>query len=359
MLDQLPFDTHLDHVLFLNLKGCNVCVQTNEPELIDVLQRYFSDVPQQAVPDALPIRVVQSNPLELNASWVDWAREAGKKGRKDAYVDCDITSRIIRKVKTGMVFFQSLTECLAAGPAVQNQSQIINFILSQAMTRLQWNGGLICHAAAVTVHGESLVLAGFSGKGKSTLMLRQLERAGVAFTSNDRVFVQNGKAFGIPKMPRINPGTVLGNSRLHGLLTPEKRNYYSTLTMQDLWPIEDKVDVPVTSLYGPEKVKWGGRLNGLVLLNWQFDCNDATQLRQINLAEREDLLPAVMKSPGPFFQSETGKFLKQPDIPSTSRYIQTFSGSAVYELSGRIDFEKACRLISETMGWSSREHESS
>lgn len=353
LIRDIPWQTATPHTLALHFHVVAIRVHSNNEGLIDQLSRYFHDIDQRPVDEeeCLDIQVIQHEPLDLTEPFTDWAREAGKAGKKDSFVDLDGQARLLRKVKTGMVFYQSLTRLAAIGPALANISQVINFVLTQVMTRLQWQGKLICHAAAVTCRQKSLVLAGFSGKGKSTLMLRLLELPGVAFTSNDRVFVGQGEVHGVAKMPRINPGTVVGNTRLHSLLGPEKLQAFQAMPQHALWTIEEKVDVPVTQLYGPDKRQYSGQLAGLVLINWNPLSKEAARLEQIDLAARPDLLPAIQKSPGPFYQTADGNFLSTPTAPSGRNYLKAFENSPVFELSGGADFTSAAKQIERLMYW--------
>ena len=98
----------------------------------------------------------------LGVRFVDWAREPGKKGRKDAYVDLT-DGRLVRKVRTGLLFLQRDGAVIAAGPCRQHPNQVINFVNAQYMNRLQQQGWLICHAAALTANERAIGFAGFSG----------------------------------------------------------------------------------------------------------------------------------------------------------------------------------------------------
>ena len=59
--------------------------------------------------------------------------------------------------------------------------------------------------------------------------------------------------------------------------------------------------------------------------------------------ERPDLLGAVMKSPGPFFQRRDGSFLADGELPDPAPYRAALAGIPVFELSGAIDFARAAQ----------------
>ena len=49
-------------------------------------------------------------------------------------------------------------------------------------------------------------------------------------------------------------------------------------------------------------------LAGFLVLNWQRDADADLALQRVELAQRRDLLAAIMKSPGPFYQYADGSF---------------------------------------------------
>ena len=243
---------------------------------------------------------IDSPVLDTGLAFTDWSREPGKTGRKDAYHDLP-DGRLVHKVRTGMLFLQSETLRIAAGPCRRHDNQVINFINSQYMNWLQQHDWLICHAAALCAGERGLAIAGFSGGGKSTLMLHILERDRTAFLSNDRVFIRRGgeglQMRGIAKLPRINPGTLLNNSKLHVLASQQQLDGWSAMATDELWHLEEKYDVPIRRVYGEERIRLAGSLTSLVILNWRRDSDAAPSLERIDLSERTDLLAAGKLAP--------------------------------------------------------------
>ena len=45
---------------------------------------------------------------------------------------------------------------------------------------------------------------------------------------------------GIPKLPRINPGTALNNPSLRSILSPERRAELEGVDAGELWSLEEK-----------------------------------------------------------------------------------------------------------------------
>lgn len=334
-------ETLCDDALTLALGELTLRLRSNSAELIAGLRDYFSHVPAgQASPD-LDILAIECAAPETGLGFIDWKREPGKTGRKDSYVDIP-GGRVIRKVRTGMVFLQSEALRIAAGPCLQYDNQVINFINAQYMNWLQQQGWQICHAAALGYRGKAFGIAGFSGGGKSTLMLHLLDQDDVSYLTNDRLFVrkQSGttRARGIPKLPRVNPGTIVHNPRLHGLIPPAQRASLLAMPASELWELEDKYDVHVDRVYGPDRIITEAPLAGFLVLNWQRDTDADLALSAVDLAQRRDLLAAIMKSPGPFYQYSDGSFHQDTAVFDEAAYLQALRGVPVYEATGRVDF---------------------
>jgi hypothetical protein len=59
----------------------------------------------------------------------------------------------------------------------------------------------------------------------------------------------------------------------------------------------------------------------------------------VTLDNRRDLLAAIMKSPGPFYQYPDGSFHRDDAAFDEQAYLDALQGVAVYEVSGRINFD--------------------
>ena len=341
----------LERALFLQCGECAIRVQSNSVELLEKLQQYFSNLVIDQSPADLTVIVIESAALELPYHFKDWPREAGKKGRKDSYYDVE-GARLIRKTRTGMVFLQSDNCKIAAGPSLANTNQVINFINSQHMIWLQQRDWLICHAAGVVHKNHSYAIAGFSGGGKSTFMLRLMNDDSIDFLSNDRLFIRHQKtvdAEGIAKLPRINPGTIVNNPRLQALIPEAERNQLLSLPKQQLWDIEEKYDVDIESVYGPGRIAISKPLQAFIVLNWQHNSEHAFDVNKVDLEHRQDLLPAIMKSSGPFYQDTKGQFLTNFNDRNEVRYLQILSQVDIYEVSGQIDFDALDRYFHQNI----------
>ncbi|MES9858025.1 MAG: HprK-related kinase B [Sedimenticola sp.] len=346
-------ETLSDGALYLRLSGCTLRLLSNTPALLETLTDYFSHVVTDVGDADIDIIAIERDAPELSGlDFIDWKREPGKSGRKDAYVDLP-AGRLIRKVRTGMLFLQSESHIVAAGPCLENDNQVINFINAQYMNWLQHRGWLICHASGLVSEGRCLGIAGFSGGGKSTLMLHLLDHGKIDYLTNDRLFIQHEsaatRAVGIPKLPRVNPGTIVHNPTLHGLIPDARRAALLQLPPRELWELEEKFDVHMDRVYGPGRIVAEAPLGVFLVLNWRRDDDAALVVEAVDLSKRRDLLGAIMKSPGPFYQYPDGAFLQDDEPFDEQAYLDALTGVTIYEARGGVDFDGLIRFCLERL----------
>lgn len=343
-----------DETVLLQLQNYKIAIRSNSFALLKKLKHYFAHtLTEKNTTDVANIEVLAFDRElpELDLEFIDWKREPGKTGRKDAYIDLE-DGRMIRKVRTGMVFLQSKDYLIAAGPCLTNDNQLINFINAQYMNFMQQEGALICHAAALVNNKKCLAIAGFSGGGKSTLMLRLLEEAASNYLTNDRLFLKQMSggvsAQGIPKLPRINPGTMMNSDRLRSFLPESRQKELSTLAKDELWELEEKYDVFFDEVYGVDnKIVSSASLDAFLILNWQRDSSEPCYIESVDIHERQDILPAVMKSPGPFYQYKDGSFYRDDTTLDKNEYLDLLGKIDIYEASGTVDFNYAAAYCLE------------
>jgi HprK-related kinase B len=327
--------------LYLALGDCTLRLRSNSTVVLADLADYFSHVASAANTPDIDILAIERDAPELDVDFIDWKREPGKSGRKDSYVDLP-GGRLVRKVRTGMVFLQSERHRVAAGPCLKYNNQVINFINSQYMNWLQNRGWLICHAAGLVYQGKCLGIAGFSGGGKSTLMLQLLDNDEVSYLTNDRLFIHAGSgptlARGIPKLPRINPGTIVHNQTLHSLIPAPQREALLQLPGAELWELEEKYDVHIDRVCGPGRILAEAPIAAFLILDWQRDSEQELEVERVDLAAHRDLLGALMKSPGPFYQYPDSTFQQDTAAFDEPAYLEALENIAVYVARGRVDF---------------------
>jgi HprK-related kinase B len=331
----------LPETLYLETGPVRLAVRCEVPMAVE-LRHHLKEALAEAGPVAATIDVLEGQNLSVQPDWIDWAREPGKAGRKDAYVDLD-DGRLVHKIRTGMTFLQSSQALAAFGPCLAYPNQVINFINTQILNICKRDGWEICHAAAVTDGHKGLAIAGLSGGGKSTAILRMMDLDTTQFVTNDRLMVRatpnSTEGLGIPKNPRINPGTILHNPRLALLLSDERKAELLQMPPEDLWQLEEKHDLFISEVYGQDRMSFTAPLTEFWVLNWSRSSTEPTRLVDADLTERPDLLGAIMKSAGPFFQDANGVFLRDDEPLDPDAYLRQLKSVRIREATGAIDFD--------------------
>ena len=374
------------HQLVLRLEELTLQVRSNCAPLIDDLRAYFAPfvAPFGGVADMDFLFLdgpMETPPVELLVR----PHLPGKKPDKERFADLPgqggaLGGRIVRKQATGMLFVfgpgPDKGSNIALGPCAQNRNQLVNFLCARYMERRVAAGWVLGHASGVarpaSAGGQGLALCGFAGMGKSTLALHLVAR-GLDFVSNDRVLVEYGPAsgpilHGIPKHPRLNPGTAMGNPELAPLLScalpADSRRAYAGLSPEALRRVEDKYDALIDDCFGgcsgPVDAPMAGKpmagtlrsrfrlaapLAGLVVLNWRHG-ETGLLARRVDLSERPDLLEAFRKPLGVFYLEHSLEGARL----TASECLQTLSGVPVLELCGGADFQAGTSACMELLG---------
>jgi len=347
LAERLAAGRRADLSLLLDFGGYRIRVRTNSAVLRDKLAFYFKDFTAAGAGEDVTVIALEApvpDLTDLGAPLAVKPPDPGKTRIKEEYLDL-ADGRVVRKRLTGMVFVFGGGAHLAVGPCVANDNQVVNFINNRFIQQALDAGCLLFHAAGVARSGRGLALAGFSGMGKSTLALHAMNH-GLDFVSNDRLMVRRNGAlamYGLAKMPRINPGTVLHNPALAPVMSEAERRSFAALPPDALWSLEHKYDAFIDQCFGPGRFRLAAEMTGLVLLNWRRDGGPLAAAR-VDLRQRPDLLPAFMKDVGLFY-SEDGD-LAAPDFGADA-YLELLEGCPVYELTGGADFAAASRLLLE------------
>ena len=202
----------------------------------------------------------------------DVARREGKSV-KEAYYDSD-NGRVVLKKRTGATVYIRDGEYFVVGNLILHMHQLINVIDEVYEEDFMERGYVLFHASAVADRqGNGIMLTSASGAGKSTLALFLVDK-GFRFLSNDRVLAKyendHVHLVGVPKKPRINPGTILALDSLCAIITPEEKRLYSQLDRNELWQLEHKYDVDVDAIYGDGTFTLEAILTSIYILNWKL-----------------------------------------------------------------------------------------
>ncbi len=336
--------------------GLSILVESNSPALVETLQQYFHCFQRDWKPadgeeqSGIVVTALESEPAWFPLVYRDWPRDPGKIHLKERIADL-AGGRVVHKVRTGMQFLVGGSMRLAVGPCLRNANQVINFVVTQYIEHHLHRGWQLCHAASVDAGGHGLILAGLAGAGKSTLALHLVGK-GLAFVSNDRVLVQaqspSVTAAGVPKLPRINPGTAMHQPQLHDVLPAARRQELAALESDALWRLEEKYDVDVDAAFGPGFLTQSTRPAALVVLTWRRDDSSPPKLCEASLADRPDLLEAIAKSPGPFHVGRGGN-LQAPVRPHPGDYLRHLAHVPLFEITGGVDFAHASAMCMDLL----------
>lgn len=339
--------------LLLPFQGLTLQIWADNPRILELLKQYYSGLTASIPSESQPVQAVFLIDQQVNTQGINWTPAKRNKpsplGLKEAYWDTS-EGRWIHKVRTGMVFLQTLDAPLAMGDLTRHFSQVVNFINNQFLNVQQRCGYLLGHASAFTANGQATAIAASSGGGKSTLMLKALENPGARFLSNDRILFKPQpegcatEVLGVAKHPRVNPGTLVSSARLARLLSAAERERYGQMPTVQLWGIEQKYDVLIPALYGDDKTTLSGKLSTLVLLDWSLEATTPTELSRVDIEQAPEALEGLRKSPGPFFQGDDGHFPPE-QAPSCDFYARQLVGVKVLRLTGAVDFERAIELF--------------
>lgn len=349
------FENHIQNILakqnlyqnlFLKFDDCLIKVETTSPTLKQKLENYYSPfiVSENQQPHII-VKAIEVQPFLPDMPFIDKPPDPGKKRIKEHYCNLD-SGRVVRKKLTGMLFYFNGYDNLALGPCTDKDNQVINFINNRF---IQWKldqSCLLCHAAAVANNDNGLILAGFSGMGKSSLALNLMNKD-LTFISNDRLMVKKKDhdlvMYGVAKLPRVNPGTILNNPSLTDIFNENEIKKFNKVKEDKIWDLEYKYDVFLDQCFGPGRFRLKSNVKALVILNWQHN-EKPLSFNRIDLGKRTDLLETVMKSPGLFYLP--GKTQKKTST-SPEEYINLFSRCEVYEISGGINFTQATQKCNE------------
>ena len=328
------------HRLHLQIERCAVRVQSNSSELIRALAWYFRTFASEECEQYdIDVIALEASTPDLKLDLVENPPGPGKTLVKEEYIDLP-DGRVVHKCRTGMLFLFGGGVNLGVGPCLANQNQVVNFINNRLIQWMVERQYLLCHASAVCQADRGVCIAGVSGRGKSTLALHLMER-GLDFVTNDRLLIgeMDGavEMLGLPKYPRVNPGTILNLPSLYNLLDPDERDRFEALSGDELWELEHKFDVDVNEVFGDDRLRLVSQLVGVVLLNWERSA-EPLRARQVDLSARRDLLRALMKSTGVHFHLPPGGL--RPD-QSEDAYLNMLRGCPAIEMTGGVDFAAA------------------
>jgi HprK-related kinase B len=298
--DQVRYRYPATDVLTLSFPGVALSVYTNDPRVASGLARYFapfrSEVPLR---DTLPLFALQGAPSFDPDRLNDVIGRDPGRPIKEAFYDV-VGGRIVVNRRTGVVVYIAEPAHAVIGDLVRHLHEAANavsMVFAKAMLR---RGYVMLHASAALGDEGGVAFAAQSGAGKSTMALALVEE-GYRFVTNDRLLVRlhNGQVemVGVPKIPRVNPGTLLRLPRLTSLLPQEDRRRYEHMSPDALWTAEEKRDVEVDQIFGPGTFRLTGRLRIAYILAWRLG-EGGWGVRPLDPAARRTVLRRMIKRVG-------------------------------------------------------------
>jgi HprK-related kinase B len=92
-------------------------------------------------------------------------------------------------------------------------------------------------------------------------------------------------------------------------------------------------------------------LTAFLVLNWERNSEKPLKVERVNLDERHDLLSAIIKSPGPFYQLADGRLFNASMALDQAAYLKSLAAIKIFEASGGIDFDALSRhCLNELIG---------
>jgi HprK-related kinase B len=169
--------------------------------------------------------------------------------------------------------------------------------------------------------------------------------SGLDYVSNDRLLLrQSGQGVevaGVPKLPRVNPGTLLNNADLTHVLPRARRAELEKLGAQELWEIEEKYDVVVERVFGSGRRRESAPLGALLVLNWARQSVLPTRFAIVQLRQRPDLLVLLIKAPGVFDWAGGSGGPPVKTWADPQDHLEVLSRVPIVEVTGRVDFALA------------------
>jgi HprK-related kinase B len=332
-----------DAAVGLEIAGVSLRVRTNASALHDRLQRYFrAYLVADPGPDAAEVALFSGRPVYDPARMVDVPPRSRADTVKEAFYDAP-DARVVLKRRTGVVIYVAEPRHYVVGDLEANFNQAVNAITMVFAKAMLQRGYVMLHASAILGEGGGIAFASPSGSGKSTLALMLVDRR-QHLVSNDRLFVRptpgGAEMVGVPKRPRVNPGTLLRIARLTRLLGAEERMRYQPLPPERLWTLEHKHDVDVDEIYGPGTVRLRGALRAVFLLRWSPH-NRGWSVHTLPPEERLGALVQTMKG--------VGVYDVAPPNPAAQRAVLSAvcETVSVYEVFGRADLDRLAALVLE------------
>ncbi|MEZ4382856.1 MAG: HprK-related kinase B [Nannocystaceae bacterium] len=335
--------------LLLDLPACRVRIRGNDPGVMNALRAYYHEHARPSATGDADLEFLALAGPTPALPWPLVLRDRAGRPHNEGFAEL-ADGRVVHKRRTGVVMIMSAAAELICGPLHDHVDQVINFVHHRVMTRWIAAGGRLAHAAGIAFGDRGLALCGLAGAGKSTLALELMTRdPALAFVTNDRAVLVAGddgpRMRGIPKHPRVNPGTVLHNAALTPLLSADARARYLALDSDALRVCEDKRDAVIDRLFGPGRVRLEAAVTAVAVLCWRPDADAPMTVEAVDFAARPDLQRALHKR----LRLGFWPLATPTDEDAMAALVERLAGVPIYALRGRVDVAAAAAWAGELL----------
>ncbi len=351
ILDEYDGGFTPDHRLLLDLHGVKIQVNTDSEEVAGLLRDYYADYLDggEAEPGAYRIDAHQRW-ITVDQEELTVYVEQGKTKPKEAFLDDPDTGlRLMLKVRSGVLALLGRGHIRVAGDLVGFINQLNNIINAVFIIDRMDAGYTLFHASALCRGDRGMIVSGRSGAGKSSAAIWTLDH-GISIISNDRLLARRSPGagggaipmLGVPKKPRINPGTIVGNPKLHGMMPADELARYQAMPMEELWHVEHKYDLDVKSVFGPEAERATASLHAAFFIDWDVKSRDDYRCDLLPPERYPEFYRAVFKDGGVFdLKNRETSFKPEHEV----EYARVLEGIPVYHVTGGVSFESLVESI--------------
>ncbi len=343
------------HQLLLDLHGVTIGVGTDNGEVAGLLRDYYADYLADDEGTAPRYRV------DAHQKWINVDQdelaiyvEKGKTKPKEAFLDDPESGlRLMLKVRSGVVALLGKDRIRVAGDLVDNVNQLNNIINAVFIIDRMNAGYTLFHASALAHGDRGVIVSGRSGAGKSSAAIWTLDH-GISIISNDRLLARRAPGagtdgipmLGVPKKPRINPGTIVGNPKLHGMMPAEELAGYQAMPTNELWHVERKFDLDVKTVFGSDAEQATAMLHAAFFIDWEVGSDEPCRCDLLPRDRYPEFYEAVFKDGGVFDLGNRETSFKPEH---GTEYERVLDGIPVYHVTGGVSFQTLVESILESV----------
>jgi len=339
-----------EHRLLLDLHGVRIAVNTDSQAVAGLLRDYYADYLSNDGGDAQYRVDAHQKWLKVDQDELAIYVEKGKTKPKEAFLDDpEAGLRLMLKVRSGVLALLGRSHIRVAGDLAAFCNQLNNIINAVFIIDRMDAGYTLFHASALACGERGMIVSGRSGAGKSSAAIWTLDHD-ISIISNDRLLARRAAGadaagipmLGVPKKPRINPGTIVSNPKLHGMMSAEELARFQAMPKEELWHVEQKYDLDVKSVFGPAAEQATAMLHAAFFIDWEVGSDAPCRCERLPRERYPEFYRAVFKDGGVFDLRNTETSLK---LEHEAEYERVLEGIPVYHVTGGVSFDTLVESI--------------